>query len=465
MKRISVFLFILSFGIQIQYAKAQDGNLSPSQNLNVRSNQSLHVNLQADPLHRLQNAILSVTINDNISPVVASRIFVYPNIAFLNGILEEKLIPVDLRVSSETIQPSSLTATYAFVFVAQSMIYTRNIFDDSVQNILKWYDQFNFSETQKKNAEADGRIIANLVIGKMKQDGFRETRAMAKYEDILDEHSWRPTAPGYFQAVEPNWGKLKPVVVKNFHFPEVRSIPYDTSKNSLLYNEALEVYEFSKISGGEQKAIAGFWDCNPFALHVYGHRMEAEKKMSPVGHWMCIAQKIIKQRDLDIAAASKVYAALSAGIFDALIYCWEMKYRFKFIRPEHFIATYIDPGWEPLLQSPPFPEFPSGHSVISATAAVLLTNIFGTMEYEDDTEVNFGIEPRKFKSFFDAADEAAISRVYGGIHFRHAATEGKKIGLQIGKQFLERLNQKNVVVKKINLNQVLTRNIHTLKEN
>jgi hypothetical protein len=425
MKRISVLLFILSFGIQIQ-----------------------HANAQADPLHRLQNAILSVTINDNISPVVASRIYVYPNIAFLNGIADGKHIPVDLRVSAETIHPSSLTATYAFVFVAQSMIYTRNIFDDSVQNILKWYDQFNFSETQKKIAESDGRIIANAVIEKMKQDGFRETRAMAKYEEIHEEHMWRPTAPGYFQAVEPNWGKIKPIVVKNYHFPEVESVPFDTSKNSRLYREALEVYQLSKIPQGEQKAIAGFWDCNPFALHVYGHRMEAEKKMSPVGHWMCIAQKIIKQRDLDIAAASKLYATLSAGIFDALIYCWEMKYRFKFIRPEHFITTYIDPEWEPLLQSPPFPEFPSGHSVISATAAVLLNNAFGTMEYVDDTEINFGIEPRMFKSFFEAADEAAISRVYGGIHFRHAATEGKRIGLQIGEQFLERLNQKTVAIKK-----------------
>lgn len=451
MKRISVVLFILFFGIQLQYTNAQDGNLSRSQNLKVRFNQSLQqVNSQADPLHRLQDAILSVTINDNISPVVASRIFVYPNIAFLNGISEGKQIPVDLRVRAETIHPSSLTATYAFVFVAQSMIYTRNIFDDSVQNILKWYDQFNFSEIQKKNAEKDGRTIANLVIEKMKQDGFRETRAMAKYEEIHEEHTWRPTAPGYFQAVEPNWGKIKPIVVKNFHFQELQSVQYNTAKNSLLYKEALEVYQLSKIGAKEQKAIAGFWDCNPFALHVYGHRMEAEKKMSPVGHWMCIAQKIIKQKDLDIATASKIYATLSAGIFDALIYCWEMKYRFKFIRPEHFITTYIDPEWEPLLQSPPFPEFPSGHSVISATAAVLLTNAFGTMEYVDDTEINFGIEPRKFKSFFEAADEAAISRVYGGIHFRHAATEGKKIGMQIGEYFLERVNQHSVALKKIN---------------
>jgi hypothetical protein len=420
-----VLLFILSFGIQIQHASAQ-----------------------ADPLHRLQNAILSVTINDNISPVVASRIYVYPNIAFLNGIADQ--IPVDLRVSSEKIQPSSLTATYAFVFVAQSMIYTRNIFDDSVKNILKWYDQYNFSATQKKNAEQEGRIIADAVIEKMKQDGFRETRGMSKYEEIHEESMWRPTAPGYFQAVEPNWGKVKPVVVKNFHFPEVESVQYDTSKNSQLYKEALEVYQFSKIAQGEQRAIAGFWDCNPFALHVYGHRMEAEKKMSPVGHWMCIAQKIIKQRDLDIEAASKVYTMLSAGIFDALIYCWEMKYRFKFIRPEHFITTYIDAEWEPLLQSPPFPEFPSGHSVISATAAVLLTHEFGTMEYVDDTEINFGIKPRKFKSFFEAADEAAISRVYGGIHFRHAATEGKKIGMLIGRQFLKQLNQDRVAVNKNN---------------
>jgi hypothetical protein len=441
MGRISVILFILNFVLQIQQAGAHVGIVSHSEDSDTSSTQSLqNSNAEANPLHRLQNAILSVTINDNISPVVASRIFVYPNIAFLNGISELKKIPVDLRVNAGFIQPSSLTATYAFVFVAQSMIYTRNIFDDSVRNILNWYDHFNFSETQKNIAEQDARKIANAVIEKMKMDGFRETRSMAKYQEIHDEHSWRPTAPGYFQAVEPNWGKVKPLVVKDLKFPMVQSVVYDTSRNSQLYKEALEVYQLSKKGSEDHKTIAGFWDCNPFALHVYGHRMEAEKKMSPVGHWICIAQKIIRQKNLDIVSASKVYATLSTGIFDALIYCWEMKYRFKFIRPEHFITTYIDPEWQPLLQSPPFPEFPSGHSVISATAAVILTNEFGTIKYEDDTELNFGIQPRKFNSFFEAADEAAMSRVYGGIHFRHAATEGKKIGLQIGEHFLKRLN-------------------------
>lgn len=417
MKKISVLLFILNFGIHIQ-----------------------HANAQAEPLHRLQNAILSVTINDNISPVVASRIFVYPNIAFLNGITETNNIPVDLSVNVGTIQPSSLTATYAFIYVAQSMIYTRNIFDDSVQNILKWYDLSDFSDAKKDKAKADGRKIANAVIERMKLDGFLETRGMSKYEEIHDEFSWRPTAPGYFQAVEPNWGKLKPLVVRGLKFPDVQSVQYETSKNSKLYNEALEVYQLSKIGSDKHKAIAGFWDCNPFALQVFGHRMEAQKKMSPVGHWICIAGKIIAQKDLDIVTASKVYASLSAGIFDALIYCWEMKYRFKFIRPEHFITSYIDPEWEPLLQSPPFPEFPSGHSVISATAAVILSNEFGTIPYEDDTEMNFGIQPRKFNSFFEAADEAALSRVYGGIHFPHAANEGRKIGLKIGEEFLKRLS-------------------------
>jgi hypothetical protein len=127
------------------------------------------------------------------------------------------------------------------------------------------------------------------------------------------------------------------------------------------------------------------------------------------------------------------------GLHDAFISCWEEKYDSDRIRPESAIQKHLDPSWRPLLQTPPFPEYTSGHSVISKTSAVILTHYFGEdFDFLDTSEVYFGLPERQFQSFYQAADEAAISRLYGGIHFRDAIEEGVKQGETIGKYILER---------------------------
>jgi hypothetical protein len=124
---------------------------------------------------------------------------------------------------------------------------------------------------------------------------------------------------------------------------------------------------------------------------------------------------------------------VSISLADGFISCWDEKYKIKHIRPETYLERYVDPNWDPILQTPPFPEFPSGHSVISGAAATTLTHLVGdSFTYTDSTEVEFGMAPRQFKSFFEASAEAAESRLYGGIHFRPAidygAAQGKKVG-------------------------------------
>jgi hypothetical protein len=125
---------------------------------------------------------------------------------------------------------------------------------------------------------------------------------------------------------------------------------------------------------------------------------------------------------------------------DSFICCWDEKYRSNRIRPETAIRKYIDPEWRPLLQTPPFPEYLSGHSVISASSAVILTSYFGKdFHYTDNVEEKYGLTPRSFYSFEEAAKEAAISRLYGGIHFKDAVENGLLQGQMIG----------NWVIKKI----------------
>ena len=194
----------------------------------------------------------------------------------------------------------------------------------------------------------------------------------------------------------------------------------------------------------EQKWIANFWDCNPFKMNVDGHVMFATKKISPGGHWMNITALACKQTHADVAKSTEAYACVAIAIADAIISCWDEKYRSIVIRPETYINNYIDQSWMPLLQTPPFPEYTSGHSVISASAAVMLSKIFGdNFSFTDSTEVEFDVAPRSFKSFNRAAEEAAVSRFYGGIHYNAAIVNGITEGRKIGNYVLANIKMEN----------------------
>ena len=164
------------------------------------------------------------------------------------------------------------------------------------------------------------------------------------------------------------------------------------------------------------------------------------KKITPGGHWMGIVGVAAETADADFAKTAEAYAQTSIALFDAFISSWDEKFRSNLIRPETVINQHIDPDWVPLLQTPPFPEYTSGHSVISRAAAEALTDIFGDEFYfEDTTEEEFGLPMRSFNSFIEASDEAAWSRIYGGIHYRMAAVNGITQGEAVGKLVAEML--------------------------
>lgn len=190
----------------------------------------------------------------------------------------------------------------------------------------------------------------------------------------------------------------------------------------------------------EQKEIAHFWDCNPFKMNVNGHVMYASKKISPGGHWMNITQLACRKTSATTIQSLEAYASLSITVADAFISCWDEKYRSQVIRPETYINKYIDGAWMPLLQTPPFPEYTSGHSVLSIASAVMLTKIFGNdFSFADSTEVEFGIPVRHFTSFNQAAEEAAISRFYGGIHYMPSIINGSEEGRKLGSFIIKKL--------------------------
>jgi hypothetical protein len=249
-------------------------------------------------------------------------------------------------------------------------------------------------------------------------------------------------------AVEPNWGRLRPFVMDSAsQFRPAPPFAFDTAKGSPYFRQVMEVYETAQRLTDEQRDITAFWDCNPYVMHVQGHSMFATKKITPGGHWMGIAMIAARRAGATPVKSAEAYARTAIALADGFISSWEEKFRSGMVRPETVINGYVDDAWEPLLQTPPFPEYTSGHSVISAAAAAVLTDEFGpSFAFVDSTEAPFGLPVRSFSSFEQAASEAAISRLYGGIHYRQSIEEGVKQGRRVGELVVARVRTRGDAV-------------------
>jgi hypothetical protein len=280
-------------------------------------------------------------------------------------------------------------------------------------------------------------LVDSVVMQIMKYvagDGFNKLNNMPRYILRNGDGYWKPTPPAFMAPVEPHWNSLRTFYLDSVQqFKPEPPVPYDTARNSSFYKMMKEVYDVDGEKNAGKQEIANFWDCNPFAVQQIGHVEFGLKKISPGGHWVGITGIACRQRKLNIEQTALVHALVSIGLADAFMACWDEKYRSNRVRPEHVIQKLIDPAWKPLLQTPPFPEYVSGHSVASNAAAVILTNIFGdSFAFTDNTEMEFGLKARKFSSFNAAAAEASISRMYGGIHYRDAIDQGVWQGREIG---------------------------------
>ncbi|HEY6975968.1 MAG TPA: vanadium-dependent haloperoxidase, partial [Chitinophagaceae bacterium] len=258
---------------------------------------------------------------------------------------------------------------------------------------------------------------------------------LRRFTPATGDEYWQPTPPGFMAAIEPYWNTLRTFILDSCsQFPCIPPDTYSADTGSMFYKDVKEVYDVGKNLSKERAGIAMFWDCNPFALQQLGHLEFGIKKISPGGHWMGITGIACKKQKLGLSKTAYVHTLVALGLADAFISCWNDKYKYNRVRPVTVINRLIDHNWSPLLQTPPFPEYTSGHSVISTTASTILTHLFGDhFSFTDDTEEEFGLPPRKFNSFDQASKEAAISRLYGGIHFRDAIENGIKEGEQIGK--------------------------------
>ena len=283
--------------------------------------------------------------------------------------------------------------------------------------------------------------VARQVIAFAKTDGYNKLSTYTRYTPQKVEGHWYPTPPAYMAAVEPQWETVRPFFLDSAaQFSPPPPAPFSKDTASSFYRQMKEVYDVTRVLTVEQREIANFWDCNPFAVSFSGHMAIGLKKISPGGHWMGITGIACKKAGLSLDSAIFVHTLVATTLHDAFISCWQEKYRSDRIRPETAINKYLDSEWRPLLQTPPFPEYSSGHSVVSSAASVVLTHLLGdNFGFTDTSEVYFGLPERHFKSFYEAAEEAAISRLYGGIHFRDACEDGVAQGKKIGQHILNNL--------------------------
>lgn len=406
-----------------------------------------------DQIAGVVNHMTQVMVKDVTNPPLAARFFAYAMLAGYEVVSKNDpsqktfagLLNNYPHIPTPPVKPHSwpLAAVYAMYQTAAALQPSGNMLAEKIRAITDSCYSLGMDEQLINGSRAYGESIAKDILAYARSDGYRNISNYSRYTPKEHEGHWFPTPPGYFPAVEPYFDRVRPFMLDSasqfFPVPPAR---YDERSGSKFYQLTKALHDAGKSLSSEQIDIAAFWDCNPFALRNEGHLQIGVKKISPGAHWMGIAGIACKKQKLSFSKALEIHTVLAITLTDAFIACWNEKFRSNRIRPETVIRKLLDPDWRPLLQTPPFPEYLSGHSVISTAAAEVLTYYLGDgVPFKDTTEELYGLEPRTFTSFRQAAEEASISRFYGGIHFLDAITQGQNQGKQVGLHVVKHISK------------------------
>ncbi|TVP58091.1 MAG: phosphatase PAP2 family protein [Gemmatimonadales bacterium] len=424
------------------------------------------------------------------SPPRASRVYGYLGVALYEGWvhgLDGMRSAVGLLNDLDGLpEPDAAPHDWPVVAAASAHGLMEHLFFGTTGSTLNAIDDLRDEQVERRRATgvedrtverslAYGESLAEALIEWAERDGYRDTRGVA-YTPPVGPDMWVPTAeygtslalnpvlnmvylyddlaaaegrvvqsqwqsdrmhltarPGAITdhnvAMEPFWGELRPFVISDpAEFPVIPHKAYSEEPGSPFHDELMEVYQISLSLTDEQIHIAHFWADNP------------GETGTPGGHWMKLASQLMTQLELSVPEALEITLLTSLSVADAFIACWDAKYRINLVRPKTLINRWIDPYWQTELVTPPFPEYPSGHSTVSGAAATSLTALLGEVPFVDRTHENrFGYEARPFGSFAEAGQEAAHSRLYGGIHYPMANQNGLEHGERIGRVIAQRL--------------------------
>ena len=366
-----------------------------------------------------------VRLAKNISHVAYSRHFAYSAIAVYESMVHGA--PAYLSLSTQLnglaglpapaernlFWPASVSAAYASMlrhFYGTFPGCEARI--DSMEVIQeKQFALAHISQSQLQSAAGFGKSIASSIIEWAEKDEAMSTK---EYRPLGHKDLWTPVLP----AAAPFWAEKRPLTKGLDRIFSLKPPSYGEDTATDFYRMANEVYTVSAHLTPEQKATALYWDDSPNGQY-----------MTVFGHWTSILAELIRQRDLPLAAAAEAYAKMSIAMHEATILAWKGKYGFRVLRPASYIQEHINRQWQPLIATPPHPEFPAAHATFSTAAATALCSLLG--EHCAVTDVSYtdiGMQKRHYASLRDVAREAGLSRLFGGIHYRYSIEQGALLG-------------------------------------
>ena len=309
---------------------------------------------------------------------------------------------------------------------------------DPVDKALKkLQEEWSLALTSQKGretvevSESYGRAVAKAVFDWSATDslGYRANHHNYSRDFIppVGEGMWVPSSDFPMPPLLPYWGDVRTFIISTSDYIAPPPPPFSTEKNQTYYKQALELVSISKPLSTENQWIAEFWNDDHPGM-----------TFSPPGHWLAITNQVVKMEDPAIEKTIELYLKFGFATSDAMVASWKSKYMYHLLRPETFIQRHIDPTWRPHSPSPSFPAYPSGHAILGAAAAEVLTAVFGDhYQMEDrshDNNKEVPLKPRRYDSFYAMAKEDALSRILLGVHWRMDSEEGLKIGERIGKE-------------------------------
>lgn len=421
--------------------------------------ESDYKSVTSDPaLYRITVKKLNdIVLENNFPPVIASRNYAYANIAAYEVIVAgdsknynslagqiKHLKPVPQPDPNSKID-YQFASLLAFCSVGNAVTFPEGSMDEYVNSLNDRVKDAGMPSDVFEQSVQYANKVSTHILKWSKMDNYLQTRSSSKFSVKVEDGRWLPTPTMYAPALEPHWMEIRPMVLDSASqiIPPPPPVYNMKDKNSQFYKNVEEVKLIVDSLDEEQKHIADFWDDNPFKLNVVGHVSYATKKFSPGGHWMNIVGIATEIKKADFNTTVSVYAEASIALFDGFISCWHTKFTTNYVRPETVINGLMSSDWRPYIHTPPFPEYTSGHAVISsATAEILTARLGDNIAFRDTSEAEFGIADRQFKSFRAAALEAGMSRVYGGIHYKNSCLTGTEQGRQVAVIILGRLKLK-----------------------
>jgi hypothetical protein len=394
------------------------------------------------------------TETQGYTPPVAARAFGYSGIALYEavqyGIPEKTSLSgklTDLSIAPYIIENQNIywPLVANTTLAAMTKYFYNNTSPERYELILQLEQRFNnealsiISQEDFDASIALARYISTQVISYSLTDGGHNAQFNnfpLSYSPPVGPNFWKPTAPSFTPALQPYWGSNRPFLMANISSATLPVDPpvFSTDTNSVFYARAIEVYTVVNNASPEEIIIAKFWSDDPVTT------------ATPPGHSISILNQLLRENEATLSDAAEAFGKLGIGVSDAFISCWKVKYETNYPRPLTYINEHIDPTWNTILETPPFPEYTSGHSVQSGALAEIMTHLYGEnyqftdRTHEDRTDIDG--TPRNFTNFYEMAREAALSRLYGGIHYDEAIFVGLEQGYQIGRN-INALNLNN----------------------